>query len=131
MKKITLKQITRQYANNGQHAEQIVRYTLTGKIEKADNYSHTVAADCLIYQIKSNKATVCKGLDIPGYLAQDKASEYIYVAEDFTQAWIMTKQEWQTFIELFGGVTYESSKNGGSVKIKLRPQSRKMLAYLE
>ena len=68
----------RQYKNNGQHMEQWTRFTLTGETAKADNLAHDKGADCLGYQIKSARATVCKGTDIRAYLATDMATEYIY-----------------------------------------------------
>ena len=81
MKKITLEQIERTYKNNGQHAEQIVRYTLTHKIQKADNRE-----GCDIYdiQIKSSRATVCKGTDTDNYIDNDNANYYYYVNKDFS-----------------------------------------------
>ena len=48
------------YHNHGQNAEQSVRFTLTGEA-KADNVRYDLGADCLNYQIKSARATICKG----------------------------------------------------------------------
>ena len=58
MEKITLKALERTYKNNGQHAEQVFRYTMCGKVCKADNRE---GADYQDIQIKSSRATVCKG----------------------------------------------------------------------
>lgn len=121
---------TRQYHNNGQHAEQWFRYTLTGKTAKADNLAHDKGADCMGYQVKSARATVCKGTDLVAYLATDMATEYAYVTLDGI-AYIMTKTEYIEFVEVFGTVTRESSKNGGAEKIRLKSESTALLAYLE
>ena len=120
---------TRQYRNNGQHVEQWVRYTLTGETAKADNLEHDKGTDCLTYQIKSARATVCKGTDIRAYLATDCATEYIYATTDGI-AYVMSRTEYIAFVEVFGTVTRESSRNGGATKIRLKSESVALLTYL-
>ena len=115
----------RQYANNGQHMEQWTRFTLTGETVKADNLPHDRGGDCLGYQIKSARATVCKGTDLLAYLA----TAYIYATADGI-AYIMTKTEYIAFVERFGTVTRESTRNGGAEKIRLKSESTALLAYL-
>ena len=119
----------RQYKNNGQHMEQWTRFTLTGETAKADNLAHDKGADCLGYQIKSARATVCKGTDIRAYLATDMATEYIYATADGI-AYVMTRVEYIEFVEMFGTVTRESTANGGAEKIRLKSESLALLAYL-
>ncbi len=131
MTTISMKTITRQYKNNGQHAEQIFRFTLTGKIEKADNKPFTVGGDCGIYQVKSARATICKGLNIAEHIAKDGAEKYAYVTADFSTAYIMTASEYLEFATLFGTVTRESSKNGGAVKVRFKMESKEMRDYLK
>lgn len=120
---------TRQYKNNGQHMEQWTRYTLTGEIAKADNLAHNLGADCLGYQIKSARASVCKGTDIRAYLAADMATEYIYATADGI-AYVMSRTEYIEFVEMFGTITRESQANGGAEKIRLKSESLALLAYL-
>ena len=119
----------RQYKNNGQHMEQWTRFTLTGETAKADNLAHNLATDCLGYQIKSARATVCKGTDIRAYLATDMATEYIYATAEGI-AYVMSLTEYIEFVEVFGTVTRESSRNGGATKIRLKSESVALLAYL-
>ena len=119
----------RQYKNNGQHMEQWTRFTLTGENAKADNLAHDKGADCLGYQIKSARATVCKGTDIRAYLATDMATAYIYATADGI-AYVMTRVEYIEFVEKFGTVTKESASNGGAEKIRLKSESSALLAYL-
>ena len=119
----------RQYKNNGQHMEQWTRFTLTGESAKADNLAHDKGADCLGYQIKSARATVCKGTDIRAYLATDMATAYIYATADGV-AYVMTRIEYIAFVEMFGTVTEESTANGGAEKIRLKSESSALLAYL-
>lgn len=128
---ITLLKIDRFYKNNGQEAERVFRYTYTGKIERADNIAHNAGADCDDIQIKSARATVCKGLDIIAYLQEDKAQRFAYVIADMTKAYIMTKALYIDFVNTFGTVTRESAKNGGAVKIRLKSESRAMIQWLE
>jgi hypothetical protein len=110
--------------------EQWTRFTLTGETAKADNLAHDKGADCLGYQIKSARATVCKGTDIRAYLATDMATDYIYATADGI-AYVMTRVEYIEFVEMFGTVTRESTANGGATKIRLKSESVALLTYLE
>ena len=130
MTTITLATLDRQYKNNGQEAERIVRYTMTGEIAKADNLAHNLGTDCLHYQVKSARATVCRGKDLATYLAEDKATEFAYVLADFSKAVIMSREEYTEFVSLFGTVTRESAKNGGYEKIRLGHETEKMREWL-
>lgn len=130
MTTITLATLDRQYKNNGQEAERIFRYTMTGEIAKADNLAHNLGTDCLHYQVKSARATVCRGKDLATYLAEDKATEFAYVLADFSKAVIMSREEYTEFVSLFGTVTRESAKNGGYEKIRLGHETEKMREWL-
>ena len=127
---INLVTIDRLYKNNGQEAERVFRFTMTGELAKADNLPHDKGADCLGYQVKSARATVCRGTDLLAYLATDKATAYAYVCADFSKAYLMTKAEYIAFVEQFGTVTTESEKNGGYSKIRLKSEGREMQEWL-
>ena len=127
---INLATLDREYKNNGQEAERIFRYTMTGEIAKADNLRHNLGTDCLNYQVKSARATVCRGRDIEAYLAEDKATEFAYVSADLTKAYIMSKAEYIAFVKAFGTVTKESAKNGGHEKTRLKTESAEMREWL-
>lgn len=131
MESIALLTIARTYKNNGQHAEQKARFTLTGKICKADNKPFTAGGDCGDIQIKSARATVCHGTDIKAHIAIDGANRYGYVNADFSVMYLMNADEWFEFASLFGTVTRESKKNGGAVKIRLKTESKEMREWLE
>ena len=128
MEKITLKALARTYKNNGQHAEQVFRYTMCGKVCKADNRE---GADFQDIQIKSSRATVCKGTDIAKHIAQDIAKRYAYITSDFASAYIMSKAEYLEFTSQFSTTTTESKKNGGAIKTRLKEENSKMIQYLE
>lgn len=117
------------YKNHGQDAEQSVRFILTGEICKADNLAHHLGADCLNFQIKSARATVCNGTDLLGYLAMDAATAYIYATCDGT-AYVMSKEEYIEFVTCFGVVDHASSKNGGADKLRLKHEGKAMLEWL-
>ena len=117
------------YANHGQNAEQSIRYHFTGKIEKADNLPHSLGGDCLNYQIKSARATICKGTNLAKYLDEDAATAYIYGTKDGT-GYIMNRQTYEKFVKEFGTVTTDSSKNGGGTKIRLKAEGKAMLEWL-
>lgn len=129
MKTLQLNIIAREYRNNGQHLEQVFRYTLSGEKHKADNIPHDVATDFLHYSIKSARATVCRGLDLLGYLATDRATEFVYVTKILT-AYIMSKSEYVEFCNEFAKPDRESTSNGGAVKLRLGKESQKMLEWL-
>ena len=116
------------YRNHGQDAEQSIRFALTGEICKADNLRHDLGADCLNFQIKSARATVCKGTDLEAYLDRDASTAYIYATNDGT-AYIMDRAEYTEFVKAFGTVTRESASNGGAEKIRLGHESGKMLEW--
>lgn len=130
MEKIYLSFMHTAYKNNGQEAERRFRFTLTGKDEKADNVPHDKAADCCGIQVKSARATVCKGTDLKAYLDKDASTKFAYVVKDFSVAYIMSRALYETFVKAFGTLTRESEKNGGGVKIRLKHESANMLKWL-
>ena len=131
MTAITMAAIKRVYKNNGQHAEQVFRYTMSGCICKADNTPATVSGDYEDIQIKSARATICKGKDIASHLTTDKAERYAYITADFKTAYIMSKIEYLTFATLFATLTKESLKNGGAEKLRFKSESKAMLEWLQ
>lgn len=117
------------YKNHGQDAEQSVRFVLTGEVLKADNIRYDLGADCLNYQIKSARATVCKGDNLEAYLNLDASTAYIYADNEGT-AWVMSREEYTAFCKEFSTLTYESQSNGGGAKLRLKSESTKMMAWL-
>lgn len=124
-----IENFVRTYKNNGQHLEQWFRYTLTGKIEKADNIAHDKGTDFLNYSIKSAKATVCKGTDLDAYLDTDKATEFVYITKSGI-AYVMTRAIYTEFVKTFSYVTQGSSKDKG-IKLRLKDESKALLQWLE
>jgi hypothetical protein len=127
MTRTQYKDIERVYANNGQHKEQVCRYYLSGKILKADNKK---GCDYENIQIKSARATVCKGTDLKSHIMQDVAVYYIYVTNNLV-GYQMNKAEYLEFCEKFATLTRESSKNGGHEKMRLKSESKEMIEWLK
>lgn len=126
----TVKDFLSEYKNNGQALEQEYRLFKSGKLVKADNLPADKGCDFECYSIKSARATVCKGTDLLGHLAMDKAKEFIYLTKSKI-AYIMSRDEYIDFIKEFGTKTVESAKNGGKEKIRLGHETKALLEWLE
>lgn len=122
-------EITSEYKNNGQRLEQIARFNLTGEIAKADNRKATECGDCNGYQIKSARATICKGENIAAHIENDAAIAYIYITAELI-AYTMSKAEYLEFATEFATLTRESAKNGGATKMRFKSESKAMLEWL-
>jgi hypothetical protein len=116
----------RMYANNGQHLEQIYRFNKSGKICKADNNK---GCDYEDIQIKSARATICKGTDLKSHIENDVAKRYVYITKSLV-AYEMSKSEYLEFTMMFATLTRESSKNGGGEKMRLKSESKAMIEWL-
>lgn len=123
-------EITSEYKNNGQRLEQIARFNLTGEVAKADNRKATECGDCLGFQIKSARATICKGTDIKAHIESDAAIGYIYVTAELV-AYTMSKAEYLEFATEFATLTRESAKNGGSEKMRFKSESKALIEWLK
>ena len=116
----------REYKNNGQHAQQVVAYNLLGIHQKADNKPFYAGGDVGTMQVKSARATICKGTDIRAHVAEDGATCYGYLTYG-GDLYIMTPAEYIEFVEEFAYVSRDSESrrgrggsNGGGVKLVLR-----------
>ena len=117
------------YKNVGQDIEQSIRYTVTGKICKADNIPCTQSGDLRDCQIKSSGGRVCKGTNIQQHIQQDKAKRYIYGAlNDF--AYVLTKEQYYQFVQLFSRITTDSTKEK-NVITRLKDENKSMIEWLE
>lgn len=127
MKKFKIEKIST-LKNNGQACEQDLRYALTNRIERPDNRKGDV--DVLDIQIKSARATLCKGTDLEAYVYNNKANRFAYVTAE-RMVYIMSKDEFYLFAREFATVTTDSVANGGSKKMRLRYETPALLAWLE
>jgi hypothetical protein len=130
----------RQYANNGQHAQQLADYTLTGKIRKPDKIPYNVGSDIpeLKMSIKSAKfslmsGSLCKAQDFNGIIQEFfenvVSTSFGYVSKN-EFIYIMNAVEFREFVERFCYLSYESSSNGKRNKIKMYDESKKVIEWL-
>lgn len=142
MTTITLTTIERTYTNNGMHAEQTLAYALTGEIRAHDHVPFDKGSDIPEYHmsVKSSKASLMSGNRcesqtkegiIAEFIAKSASTCFAYVIADFSKAYVMSGEEFAEFCMLFGGMSRESSKNGGKAKVQLRAENAKTLAWLE
>lgn len=130
--------IERTYINNGQHLQQVVDYTLTGKIRKADNKPWQYESDIpeLLISVKSARATIASNLI--GETLADKVNDYFdrvasvnwaYIAKDGT-IYIMNTIEFREFVMTFATLQRDSTKNGGRMKVRLPHETKKVIEWL-
>ena len=131
MKKIKLESAPIIYKNHGQQAELVFRFTLTGKIEKADKRKATETTDCCGYSIKSARATIGRGATVEEALKHDSAERFAYVVKDFSVAYLMSREEYKAFCYDFSTLTTESPKNGKAYKRRFRYETAEMISVLE
>ena len=78
--------------------------------------------------------SLCEGIeDFDGiwtlYESRVHSDTFAYITADFT-VYEMDIAEFKRFVYAFGRTERESEKNGGAMKIRLRKESAKMLAWL-
>lgn len=133
--------IERQYANWGRHCEQVLAYTLTGKIRKADHIPFDKDSDIPEFNmsVKSHRFTLASGNINYGDTLEEKiadfarrvhSTQFAYVTDDMT-AYIMDLDEFVLFISTFGYLTKESERNGGKLKVQCKHESKALIQWLK
>lgn len=141
MKKIEMATIERRYANFGQHAEQTLAFTLTGEIRKHDHIAYTAGSDIPEYamSVKSAKfslmnGNLCESQDFDGiveeFFCKTASKCFAYVTQEM-KCFVMDADEFRYFVCQFCGLSRESTKNGGRLKVQMRSESKKVLSWLE
>lgn len=130
--------IERLYKNNGQHAQYIADYTLTGQIRKADNIHWTCDSDIpeLRMSVKSARATLASDLigdtkasKVDDYFNRTASTSWAYVTKD-EKIYIMDGIEFREFIMTFATMERDSTKNGGRMKVRFPHESHKVIEWL-
>lgn len=138
---ITLETIERTYSNNGMHAEQVLAYTLTHEIRKHDRVPFDKGSDIPEFHmsVKSSKASLMSGNYctkstkegiIEEFIERSASSCFAYVLEDFSMAYVMNRNEFTEFCNLFSGLSRESSKNGGKIKVQIYKENHRTREWL-
>lgn len=127
------------YTNRGQNAEASLAFAKVGEVRKHDNLRWDRGSDIPEFHIsvKSEKFSLCGGGQLHGnnlsemlddYFARVASTVFAYVTKDFG-VYEMNACEFRNFLDEFGSISRESSKNGGKVKVKALSESRRMLEW--
>jgi len=139
MKMIQALTINRTYKNNGQHAQQVVDYTLTGIIRKADNHKWDVDSDIpeLHMSVKGNRFTLASDLigdtveaKINDYFNRTASTQWAYITTE-EEIYIMNRVEFYMFLMLFCTLQADSTKNGGKKKVRFGYESARVREWLK
>ena len=86
MTAIICKTIDRTYANNGQHSQQMLDYTLTGQIRKADHLKWDKGSDIPEYAMSVKSARFTLATDLIGETLEDKVEDAVDAVEAFVES---------------------------------------------
>lgn len=139
MTTINVTEITRTYANWGNHCEQALAFTLTGEMRKHDRVPFYMDSDIPEYNmsVKSSGFTLASGKINMGDTFEEKLNDFFsrvhsdkfaYVTENMV-AYVMDAKEFEKFLRTFSYMDRDSTKNGGLLKIKCRKESKAMLRW--
>jgi hypothetical protein len=132
-------EITRTYANNGQHSQQVVDFTLTGNIRKADNHKWDADSDIpeLNMSVKSARFTLAYALNgetkeekIADYFSRVKSTSWAYITNEGI-IYIMNRIEFYNFLMYCTDLYRSSSSNGGHYTIKQNHETNKIRQWLK
>lgn len=138
MEKIICHEIHRTYTNNGQHAQQMLDFTLTGQLRKADHLKWDKGSDIPEYcmSVKSARFTLATDLigetleaKVDNYFERVPSTSWAYVTKS-GEAFIMNRTEFRTFLLTFGTMSRMSSRNGGQIAVKGKHEGKEMLEWL-
>ena len=132
-------EITRTYSNNGQHSQQVVDFTLTGNIRKADNHKWDADSDIpeLNMSVKSARFTLAYALNgetkeekINDYFNRVKSTSWAYITNEGI-IYIMNRVEFYNFLMYCTDLYRSSSSNGGHYTIKQNHETNKIRQWLK
>lgn len=126
------------YRNAGQNAEQSLAYALTGEIRKHDKVAFDKGSDIPEYKmsVKSARFTLASTLKGESYEEMKAdffrrcASEIFAYVTKSGEVYMMTAEIFSSFLDNFSSVGYSSSKNGHHKIIRMRSETKEVLAWL-
>lgn len=130
--------IERTYKNNGIHAQQVVDFTLTGQIRKADNRKWNEGSDIpeLLMSVKTDRFTLASDLageticeKIEDYFNRVRSVNWAYLANNGT-IYIMNRSEFKAFLLRFAKLEKDSTKNGGRMKVRFPHETEMVRQWL-
>lgn len=89
--------------NRGEFKERKAIFNIWGELRTTkDSGDHRTGCDYDNVSIKSERATLTTTTtNIQEYLAEDKAERYLYVMNDEETAYMMNRQEFEKFLQMF------------------------------
>lgn len=134
-----LKANVSQYRNNGQRAQQNLDYQLTGQLRKADRVPFDKGSDIPEYRlsVKSYHFTLASDLQGSNYeemkadfFARCHSVWFAYVTRS-QLVYIMNRNQFAEFLDLFHELDRSSASNGGKVVIRGKREPKAMLQWLD
>ena len=140
MRKIEMTTIERHYKNFGQHAEQTLAFTLTGKIRKHDKLPYYAGSDIPEYHMSVKSArfglmsgNLCEAQDFEGiveeFFAKTASTCFAYVTQDM-ECFVMDANEFRCFVCQFCKIGRESTKNGGRNHVRMGYEKKEVREWL-
>ena len=126
--------------NQGRYKEKALAYTLTGEIRKGDRIAYDKGSDIPEYNMSVKSAgfslmhgNLCEAQDFDGivnqYMANVASTCVAYVSHEMV-AYIMDMTEFREFLYMSCSLCRESQRHGGRYKVKMRSESKKVMAWL-
>lgn len=140
MTTIICKNIEHKYNNFGMQAERALAYTLTGELRDHDHVPFDKGSDIPEFHmsVKTGGFSLMSGRYSPvqefgaivdEFFSRVKSERFAYITRGM-EVYVMDKGEFREFVNEFCYMGRESSSNGGHVKVQMRHESRKTLAWL-
>lgn len=135
----TLESNISQYRNNGQRVQQNLDFQLTGKLRKADKIPFDLGSDIPEYRlsVKSYHFTLASNLQGNTYeemkadfFSRCHSELFAYVTRS-QLVYIMNREQFAEFLDLFHEIDRSSAPNGNKVVIRGKREPKAMLQWLD
>lgn len=134
-----LKANVSQYRNNGQRVQQNLDFQLTGQLRKADRVPFDQGSDIPEYRlsVKSYHFTLANNLSGETYeemkadfFARCHSTHFAYVTRS-QLVYIMNREQFAEFLDLFHELDRSSAPNGNKVVIRGKREPKAMIQWLD
>lgn len=134
-----LKANVSQYRNNGQRVQQNLTFQLTGQLRKADRVPFDQGSDIPEYHlsVKSYHFTLANNLNGDTYeemkadfFSRCHSTHFAYVTRS-QLVYIMNREQFAEFLDLFHELDRSSAPNGNKVVIRGKREPKAMIQWLD
>lgn len=128
-----------QYRNNGQRHQQNLDYQLTGKFRKADRVPFDKGSDIPEYRLSVKSYHFTLASDLKGetyeemkadFFSRCHSERFAYVTRS-QLVYIMNREQFAQFLDLFHELDRSSAANGNKVVIRGKREPKAMLKWLD